>query len=430
MRIALITSGFRPALDGTSLAVYERCRRLASWGHDVLVVAPDYAPIAHLYPEWRQYAGEIFPGVHVVPVPSRAFFGVEWERNPTPRAFGILERHLDAFRPDVVHVDEPERLTYGYWRRPGVMYARRRGISAVAFYHTNYIEYGPDFLPLPAPAVRVLERVVIPAVAAVYNRYAAALVPSATTARKLEQYGVRNVVPGSFNGVDCARFEKAGRDAAFFERQFGLTDMGDRVKLLFVGRLTPDKGWAFATKALPRLAKAVAPARIAVIVAGDGEMRDDVERELRAHLDSVHFLGRVQPELLPAVYANADLHVSCSQKETFGLTTLEAHAAGIPVVAPQAGGFLDTIVSGRNGATYRPDDGDDFVRASAAFIQDTAWRQLCGANGRHDARACDWDVTIANWLDAVVATMPHSPPTRAPRRGARNVRGAQPFVWL
>ena len=400
MRIAIITSGYRPALDGTSIVVHERCRRLSAWGHDVLVVGPDYEPVATHYPDWRRYLGEILPKVQVVRVPSKPFFGVEWERNPTRRANGALAHHLETFRPDVIHVDEPERLTYGYCQRPGLAYARRRGIPAAAFYHTNYVDYGPDFIPLPGLVMRALQAIVKPVVAAVYNAYDATLVPSATTAAKLRAYGLRNIVEGAFNGMDYRRFSAPARTPGFFAQRYGLLGVDERVKLLFVGRLTPDKGWAFAMRALPTLARE-ASERIAVLVAGAGEMREEIECELRARLDCVHFFGHVQPEDMPEIYANADVHVSCSQKENYGLTAVEAMAAGIPAVTPRAGGFIDTVLPGRNGATYTPDSAPDFTRTLLPFVYDPALRSARGAQGRQFAMELDWDVTIANWLDAV-----------------------------
>jgi glycosyltransferase involved in cell wall biosynthesis len=336
-----------------------------------------------------------------------------------PRSFKALERHLEAFRPDVVHVDEPERLTYGYWRRPGLGYARARGIPAVAFYHTNYVDYGPDFIPLPSFAVGLLQRLVIPALAWVYNAYDATLVPSATTADKLRKYGIHNIAAGRFNGVDFGRFSGGTRMPAFFERCFGGPPLGDRVKLLFVGRLTPDKGWAFALKALPALVAQSAPGRLAVLVAGAGVMRDEIEGALRDRLDVVHFLGPVQPEKMPDVYANSDIHVSCSQKENAPLTALEAGAAGVPVVAPRAGGFIDTV-GGDGGGLYRPGDIEDFLRTIAPFVADAELRKACGARGRRSAEGLDWDRTAKQWLDAIVAVRARSGRKRAGSKSNRD----------
>jgi len=407
MKIAIITSGCLPGLDGVTIVVRERCRRLSAWGHQVLLIGPDYQPVAKYFPDWQKYVGEIEPGVVCVSVPCGAFFGVEWERNPYPSSHPALERHLDAFRPDVIHVDEPERLAFGYLRRPGLSYARRHGIPALAFYHTNFIDYAPDFLGiLPHPVVRAVQHAAKPALSWVYNAYAATFVSSAVTADRLARQGFRNLVAGVFNGVDTRAFAPRERDPGFFANTYGLRNVDDRVKLLFVGRLTPDKGWAFTNRVIPALANAVGCERLAVIIAGGGELEDQIRAELGAHLDSVHLLGRVAPGNMAALYGHSDVHVSSSRKETLGLTAIEAFASGIPVVAPRAGGFLDTVRHGENGFLFQPEDIQDFIRLMQPLIESADLRRRIGARAVEGVLGFDWDRTIGNWfreLDACVA---------------------------
>jgi glycosyltransferase involved in cell wall biosynthesis len=406
VRIAIITSGYLPGVDGTTIVVHERSRLLSQWGHDVLIVGPDYEPIARYFPNWKAHQGEVLPRVTSVSVPCKTFFGVEWEQNPTPAAFRHLSEHLERFRPDIIHVDEPERLTYGYLRRPGLAYARRHNIPCVAFYHTNYVEYGPDFIPLPGPAMRLLQAIVEPCIASIYNAYDATLVPGQTTADKLRRVGFRNMIFDAFNGVDHRRFSSAVPDATFLEQRFGLRGLRDRIKILMVGRLTPDKGWAFAIKALPALAARVGAERIAILVAGAGELEESVQASLDGSGVRAHLLGRVPPDEIAQVYANVDLYVSCSQKETWGLTAAEANAAGLPAITPRAGGFLDQISDGVNGAMYHPEDVEDFAQVVGRFVEDRELRTRCGVEGRRSSAAYDWPVVIRRWLDAVTSVRP------------------------
>src|SRR3546814_1400194 len=84
-----------------------------------------------------------------------------------------------------------------------------------------------------------------------------------------------------------------------------------------------------------------------LVVAGDGQARDAVMQAFTWALpDRVRFLGLVQPEVMPALYAACDLLVWPAVNEAFGMVLLEAQGAGLPVVAgPQpadalAPGFL------------------------------------------------------------------------------------------
>ena len=152
MKIAIITSGFFPVIDGVTITGYSRVKELSKQGHQVILFCPDYSQIPQIYPQWADYTGEIFPGVKVVNLPSTSFF-VEFERNVAWWGHRQLEEELAAFKPDIIHVDEPERLFVGFWRIPGLRYARQHKIPCISFFRTNFIEYLADFFPLPKPCL-------------------------------------------------------------------------------------------------------------------------------------------------------------------------------------------------------------------------------------------------------------------------------------
>ncbi|MGB3790404.1 MAG: glycosyltransferase, partial [Phormidesmis sp.] len=147
MKIAIISSGFLPVVDGVTVSLFQRVRALSKLGHQVLILCPDYQAVASVYPDWRDYQGEILPGVRVVNLPSEPFMGVEFERNLSGKANRLLNQELAAFEPDIVHVDEPDRIFLGLLKAPGVAYAKQHNIPCVGFYHTNFIDYIEDFLP-------------------------------------------------------------------------------------------------------------------------------------------------------------------------------------------------------------------------------------------------------------------------------------------
>jgi glycosyltransferase involved in cell wall biosynthesis len=104
----------------------------------------------------------------------------------------------------------------------------------------------------------------------------------------------------------------------------------DRVIVLSVSRLEAYKQVDRLIRAVPHL-----PSRFSVVAVGGGPARRDLEhlaRQLGVQ-DRVRFPGRVPPEQLTAWYQRADVFVTLSLRETFGLTLLEAAIAGAPVVA-------------------------------------------------------------------------------------------------
>jgi glycosyltransferase involved in cell wall biosynthesis len=83
---------------------------------------------------------------------------------------------------------------------------------------------------------------------------------------------------------------------------------------------------------------------------------------LRDAYPEAEFLGRVSDEDLAELYASARA-VLMPGMEEFGITAVEAQAAGRPVIAAAAGGALETVLDGRTGRLARLDDVDSFVRA-------------------------------------------------------------------
>ncbi len=333
---------------------------------------PDYQAVASVYPDWRDYQGEILPGVRVVNLPSEPFMGVEFERNLSGKANRLLNQELAAFEPEIVHVDEPDRIFLGLLKAPGVAYAKQHNIPCVGFYHTNFIDYIEDFLPLPRFLIAFLQWFSMLFIRPVFHAYDAILVSSPVTLEKMQQLKVKNVVCDRFLGVDLQAFQSQHRDPDFFSRTYGIEGLKDKTKLVFLGRLTPDKGWGFTMRSLTDWAtdpnNAHLVDKVAIIIAGDGELRTQILEKLQplaiATGFSIHLLGRIAPNAVPALLTNCDIHITASEKETLGLTVLEAFAAGIPAIAPAKGGVTTHIRDGKNGLLFEPQDSRSFGQAS------------------------------------------------------------------
>jgi glycosyltransferase involved in cell wall biosynthesis len=145
-----------------------------------------------------------------------------------------------------------------------------------------------------------------------------------------------------------------GRDAAIIHppvetERFSPGEPGDA--LLVVSEIVRHKRLHVALEAARR---AHAPIR----VAGSGPDHD----ALSEAYPEAEFLGRVGDEELAQLYAGARALVLPSMEE-FGITAVEAQAAGRPVIAAAAGGALETVLDGETGRLATLDDVDSFVRA-------------------------------------------------------------------
>jgi alpha-1,6-mannosyltransferase len=138
-------------------------------------------------------------------------------------------------------------------------------------------------------------------------------------------------------GVDCVRFTPDRRSAAGRRRLLQLTGgASDATVLLYAGRLAPEKNLSLLIESAARLD----PALYRLAIAGSGILLESLRRECVARgLEHIAFLGHVgDRELLADYFANADIFVHPNPREPFGITPLEAMAAGLALVAPNAGG--------------------------------------------------------------------------------------------
>ena len=138
MKIAIISSGFLPVIDVVTITQINRLHQLSQYGHQVLLFCPDYSQLANIYPDWQTYTGNILPGVRIVNLDSESFFGLDFERNVSRKSYQVVLQELQNFQPDIIHVDEPERLFTGFLKIPGIDYAKRAGIPCLSFFILTY----------------------------------------------------------------------------------------------------------------------------------------------------------------------------------------------------------------------------------------------------------------------------------------------------
>ena len=136
-------------------------------------------------------------------------------------------------------------------------------------------------------------------------------------------------------------------------------------KLLIVSEIVRHKRLEVALEAARR-------ARMPIRVVGTGPDH----AALRQAYPEAEFLGRANDEELVELYASARAVIVPSMEE-FGITAVEAQAAGRPVIAAAAGGALETVLDGSTGRLVTLDDVDAFQRAIEA-VDDSEF-DLAGA---------------------------------------------------
>ncbi len=163
--------------------------------------------------------------------------------------------------------------------------------------------------------------------------------------------------------------------------------VGDRPVILTLGRLIPRKGQDVVLRALPAIRARVPGATY--VIAGRGPDRERLEalvRELGLG-EAVVFAGFVAEGELGAAYRSADVYAMIAREteddvEGFGITYLEAGAAGRAVVGGRSGGVDDAVVDGATGLLVPPTDVAQVADALARILEDRRLREGLAARGR------------------------------------------------
>lgn len=152
--------------------------------------------------------------------------------------------------------------------------------------------------------------------------------------------------------------------------------------VLVAQRLEPEKDTLTALRAWQQ--SGLADQGWSLRVVGDGSQRRELEDQARSHGgDRVAFAGWVGD--MRSEFEQAGMLLAPAPSEPFGLTVVEALAAGVPVVAAAAGGHLETVGELPSARLFRPGDADDAAAAMGALLADDA-REAMSVEGRQLVR--------------------------------------------
>jgi glycosyltransferase involved in cell wall biosynthesis/LmbE family N-acetylglucosaminyl deacetylase len=238
-----------------------------------------------------------------------------------------------------------------------------------------------------------------------------------------------------FNGTNVERFVPS--------ENVGDGGTSQPLRVLFVGRISPEKGVHVLVDAFARIAPSLPRASLE-LVGGAGSLppeflvglsRDplvrkleefyrtdylaEVKRRIPAALrDRVVFHGSVGHDALAKHYHEATVFVSPSFSDAFPLTVVEAMGAGVPVVASAVGGIPEAVVDSETGLLVEPDRADALAGALRRMLESPALREQMAAAGRARAlKLFSWSAISAQ-ISAVYFTDAARTPT-TPRELSR-----------
>lgn len=348
MKVLLINH-FPIAGSGSGTYTRNIAVHLMKKGHEVCIIMPENSkvfssiPGARTYPVFFTYDEPIddalpfnFPCFTTHPRSTMTFFDLdEAQLGAYLSAFEkTIAQAAGEFKPDIIHAQHIWLLSW---------LAGKTGVPCVITAH------GTDLMGYQKTA-RFRQ----------YATGAALLAKRIITISNDNDELVRELFPASAgkavfmrNGYDPERFFPEPMAKNQVLSAFDIT-LSQRL-VMFAGKLTHFKGIDILLEAA-RLYEGERPGEIVTIIAGDGELSEQLRRQAEEYmLKDVHFLGSLDISLLRGLYSTADVCVVPSRREPFGLVAVEALACGSAVVATNQGGLPD-IINSDVGALVDVDD--------------------------------------------------------------------------
>lgn len=327
MKIAIFTDSFHPQVNGVVVFLSESLKVLAK-KHKIILFAPGS----------ERFKIEKRKNLKIYWMPAEPFPFYEGYRMTKLDPLKI-KQILEKEKPDIVHLHAPILLGIN-----GLIIAKKLGIPTIATYHTHF----PDYLPhiLKGKLLKRLnwmgEYTAKKLIKIVFSEADVTTAPTQELVDELTDYGIKNVIYLP-NGVNIKKLKAKESEKKKFSKKYKL---GKRKIILYAGRVSPEKKLEILIKAFKKIENN--KTLLLIVGAGPGLKKyKQMAKELT--IKNIIFTGYVKDEMLFSAYSLADVFVSPSDSETFGLTFIEAMAFGVPVIGVNKLGAKELIINKENG---------------------------------------------------------------------------------
>lgn len=316
LHIAHFTNTYHPLVSGVVRSVSTFRQALVELGHQVFIFAQDAGDYEDEEPFIFRFPAIDLPAMHDFPlsIPFSPF----------------VDKLIPSLKLDVIHSHHPFLLGHSAAHR-----ADDLGLPLVFTFHTRYRDYS-HYVGFNQEWVKhTIDRII----SDYMRRCQHIVVPSESMRQVIEEtYGVTDRLTVVPTGIDLAPYRLADGPAVRQQRGWG----EDKI-LISVGRLAQEKNWPTLLAAARQVLKQRDDVRLVIV--GEGEERENLEKLAyqTGLAERIEFTGLLPMDQVTAYLKAADLFCFASVTETQGLVTMEALAAGLPVVAVDATGTRDEI---------------------------------------------------------------------------------------
>ncbi|MDR1388460.1 MAG: glycosyltransferase [Treponema sp.] len=384
MRIAVFSDAYWPRVNGVTVSVDTYARALARAGHHILLVCNEYPKENPGASCEKKDDGNITGSLVLLRIPSEKVFFSHEDRAAHFRERGRVEKKLDEFKPDILHVNT-EFVIASF----GFRYGKKRRLPVIFTFHTMWEGYIANYFPyIPPSLLLVFCRWYMKRI---FMKADLVIAPSKQALQLLETYHTGKPLRHLPTGIDKKLFEHSEQELACFRKSMEakFPVLAEKRILLFAGRVAQEKNISLIIGLLAEW-RARHP-DLVLMISGGGPSLEYHRREAKrlGVGDACVFTGYLSREDLSRCYGISKLFLLPSMTETQGLVTIESMLSRRPVVAIGAMGTLE-VMGGDNGGFMVKNDRAEFRDRVFDLLEDEAlYRRKCVEAYNH---AQNWTV--------------------------------------
>lgn len=353
MKIGIVTEYYYPILGGITEHVHHFALAAHKLGHEPVIITSNAGADMTM----ADQPIEIVKIGRSLPVYSngsiaRVTIGLNLSKK--------VQRFLEDEQFDVIHTHSPLFPTLP------LVFQRYANTVTVGTFHTQFDAHAE---------LGILQKFLKPYFDGLDGRIAV----SNLCVESMDRYckGNYRIIP---NGVDIEKFSPTCEKIHKFKDK--------KLNIFFLSRLEPRNGLEFLIEAFAKIRSHRNDCRL--IIGGGGPLmryyRSLVPREIQ---NDVHFVGEILGSR-PNFYATADIFCFPTTRASFGITLLEAMAAGKPVVAFTLPAFRQVIQEANEGVLCGAPDTNNLADALMELLNDPVRRLAIGAKARARAEEFSW----------------------------------------
>jgi glycosyltransferase involved in cell wall biosynthesis len=350
VRIAYITSFFPPdRVAGAELGTHFMAEFMAKCGHEVHVIITR--------PKEKNRSVE-----------QRSGYSIHWLNYFNFKGMRFFSEIRSALKllckikPDLVHANC--LLPAGYI---AAKHAQKNSIKSIV------LCYGYDVTDMSS-------------FQSLWGKYALSKVQECLAASNYTASQIKKWVPDLNPGIFYAGYD----DSAFPLNP--LVCQKEEKKLLFIGRLIPEKGFDFLIKIMDNLDE-----NYTLTVLGKGEFENEYKSKVEELCLSkrIQFSGHVNNDQITKILKSTHALILPSRREPFGVVCIEAIASGVPVVCSDVMGLKEAVCDGENGIVMQGFDLKSWKSTVERICCDDSFSELIYSNAQKYHDKWKWSTRLA-----------------------------------